>query len=139
MEHLPTREELIALCLDSVVHHTKWTNRDSYVAQKSVQSIYEGLTAGLDFVVVTREHDPHYHSTDDTLIIEFLQPIDHEKLKSAQHLEISSREDYFRDCDPDRESEMFDGEGIDFLSTFTQSYLPTRKRLEEVGAGNDWY
>jgi len=34
---------------------------------------------------------------------------------------------------------MFDGEGIDFYSSYTQTYMPTRQRLEECGIGNDWY
>ena len=37
------------------------------------------------------------------------------------------------------EGEMFDGEGIDFYSSYTQTYMPTRQRLEECGIGNDWY
>lgn len=133
------REELIELCQDAVVHHTKWDNRDSYSAQKGIQSIYEGLTAGLDFRIITKEIDPVYHSCDRILIIEFLKPIDLNKLKNAKHLEISSRDDYFKDCDPEYEGEMFDGNGIDFYSTYTQTYMPTRMRLEECGAGNDWY
>ena len=134
-----TREQLIELCQNAVVHHTKWNNRDSYSAQKGIQSVYEGLTAGLDFRIVTKEISPDYHSDDRTLIVEFLQPIDFDKLKTAEHLEISSREDYFEDCDPEHESEMFDGDGIDFYSSYTQTYIPTRQRLEECGIGNDWY
>lgn len=133
------REELIELCKDAVVHHTKWNDRDSYSAQRGLQSIYKGLTAGLDYRIVTKEINPEYHSTDGTLIIEFLQPIDLDKLKTGKHLQISSRDDYFRDCDPDYETEMFGGNGIDFRSSFTQTYMPTRKRVEGVGIGNDWY
>lgn len=134
-----TREELIELCQGAVVHHTKWDNRDSYSAQRNLQSIYEGLTAGLDFRIITKEIDPEYHSDDRTIIIEFLQPIDLEKLKNGKHLEISSRDDYWKDCDPNYEGEMFDGNGIEFDSSYTQTYMPTRKRIEEVGIGNDWY
>jgi len=132
------RGELIQLCKGAVVCHTKWGNRDSYSAQKSIQSIYEGLTAGLDFRVVTEEINKDYHSDDRILIVEFIQPIDHEKLQEVEHLEISTREDYFRDCDPDYETEMFDGIGIDFWSTYTQTYMPTQKRLQECN-GDDWY
>lgn len=134
-----TREDLIKLCQDAVVHHTKWTDRDSYSAQKGLQSIYKGLTAGLDFRIVTKEMSPDYHSDERTLIIEFLQPIDFDKLKTGKNLAISSRQDYFRDCDSDYEGEMFDGNGIDFESGFTQTYMPTRKRIEDAGIGNDWY
>lgn len=133
------RQELIELCKDAVVHHTKWQDRDSYSAQRNLQSIYEGLTAGLDYRIVTKEIDADYHSDERTIIIEFLQPIDLEKLKTGRHLEISSRDDYWKDCDPDYEGEMFDGHGIDFESSYTQSYMPTRKRIEECGIGNDWY
>ena len=133
-----TREELIQICVDGVVHHTKWQNRDSFSAQKSLQSVYEGLTAGLDYRIVTKEINPDYHSSKDTLIIEFMQPIDLNKLKEAKHLEISDREDYFKDCDPGHESEMFDGEGIDFYSTSTQTYIPSREKLDFC-KGEDWY
>jgi len=135
------REELMKICEDAVVHHTKWRNRDSYVAQLSVQSAYRGLKAGLEFRVVTPEMNPAYHSDEGTLIVEFLQPIDFTKLEvvNEDSLKISSRQDYFRDCDPKLESEMFDGEGIDFYSRWTKTYVPSRTRLEAVGKGNDWY
>ena len=132
------RSELIQLCQDAVVHHTKWQDRDSYSAQKSIQSIYRGLTAGLDFRIVTKDIDEHYHSGERNLIVEFIQPIDHTKLREGQHLKISEREDYFRDCDPNYETEMFDGCGIDFSSDYTQTYMPTQKRLDEC-SGGDWY
>lgn len=127
-----TREQLIELCKDAVVHHTKWNDRDCYSAQRGIQSIYEGLTAGLDF---TYKED----KDGKTIDIEFTQPIDFEKLRTGKHLDISSREDYFKDCDPDYETEMFQSEGIDFNSSWTQTYMPTRKRIEEVGIGEDWY
>ena len=130
--------ELIELCKNAVVHHTKWNNRDSYSAQKSIQSIYEGLTAGLDFRVVTKEIDADYHSDDRNLVVEFTQPIDKDKLNESEYLEISSREDYHKDCDPDYETEMFDGTGIDSGSNYTQTYMPTQKRLDECN-GDDWY
>lgn len=136
---METREDLIELCQAAVVHHTKWQNRDSYSAQRGIQSIYEGLTAGLDYRIVTAEMSPDYHSDERNLIIEFLQPIDFDKLKTAQHLQISSLEEYFQDCDPDYETEMFDGYGIDFRSDYTQHYMPTRQRLNDCGIGNDWY
>ena len=133
------RETLIELCKDAVVHHTKWQDRDCYSAQKGIQSIYKGLTAGLEFRVVTKEIDPDYHSDEETLVVEFLQPIDFEKLENGLELPISSREDYFKDCDPEYDSEMVDGDGIDFHSNWTGTYMPTRKRIENVGIGNDWF
>jgi hypothetical protein len=132
------RVELIELCKRSVVHYSKWRNRDSYSAQLSIKSIYKGLTAGLDFRIVTKAIDPEYHSTTDTLIIEFLQPIDFEKLNNGVDLEISTREQYFKNCDPERESEMFDGEGIDFFSSYTKTYMPSMSRIQEAN-GDDWY
>ena len=137
MENI-TREELISICEDAVVHHTKWHNRDSYSAQLNIRDVYKGLTAGLDFKIITKEDDPFYHSSESTLIISFPQPIDFNKLKEGRYLSISSREDYWRDCDPNMESEMFDGEGIDFYSNFTQTYIPSRSRLDYV-KGDDWY
>ena len=128
-----TREELISICEAAVVHHTKWSDRDSYAAQKEIQSIYEGLTAGLDFEIDS-------NTDDHTIWISFPQPIDLDKLdKNGLYLDISSRDDYFEDCDPEYETEMFDGYGIDFKSSYTSGYMPTKKRLEEVGEGGDWY
>lgn len=134
-----TREQLIDICEKAVVHHTKWDNRDSYSAQLGVQSLYKGLTAGLDFRVVTKDISPDYHSNDNVIIVEFLQPIDLDKLQNGKELEISSREDYFKDCDPEYDTEMFDGEGIDFRSEYTQTYMPTLDSIEKAGIGNDWY
>jgi len=134
-----SREELIKLCEDAVVHHTKWQDRDTYSAQKGVQSIYKGLTAGLDYLIVTKEDDNDYHSDEDTLIIEFIQPIDFDKLEKGLELKISSREDYFKDCDPNYDSEMFDSDGINFYNDWCSTYMPTRKKINEVGIGNDWY
>ena len=136
-----TRDELIKICEDAVVHHTKWYDRDSYLAQQSICSIYEGLTAGLEFKVVTKKDDPDYHSDNNILIIEFIQPINLDKIyKYGKELNISDIDDYWIDCDPKHESEMFsnDGEGIDWKSDYTQSYMPTRKRLNKVD-GEDWY
>lgn len=82
---------------------------------------------------------PDYHSNSKTLIVEFIQPIDFDKLENGKVLRISSREDFFRDCDPEYETEMFDGEGIDFYSNFTQTYMPSRECLDSCGIGNDWY
>jgi hypothetical protein len=135
-----TREDLIKICENAVVHHKKWGDRDSYIAQRNIQSIYKGLTAGLDFRIVTKEIDASYHSNDSTLIIEFMKPIEYNQLEEkGKHLRISSREDYFKDCDPDYETEMFSGDGIDFHSEFTQTFMPTQARLDACGKGNDWY
>ena len=125
------REELIKICEDAVVHYSYWHNRDSYSAQKNIQSIYKGLTAGLDYTI-----DPE---TDDrTIWITFNLPIDFEKLENGKYLDISSREDYFNNLDPNHETEMFDDYGIDFHSNYTGGYLPTREVLDKCNR-KDWY
>jgi hypothetical protein len=134
-----TREDLIEICKLSVVHHSKWGNRDSYSAQRTIQSIYKGLTAGLDFRIITKEIDPNYHSSEYVLIIEFLQPIDFDKLEKGEFLKISTRDEYFALRDPNREGEMFNGEGIDFYDSYTKSYMPTYNSIRFYGIGNDWY
>lgn len=132
------RDELIKLCQDAVVHHSKWCDRDSYSAQRGIQSIYRGLTAGLEFKILTKDISPDYYSNDRTIIIEFIQPIDFKKLANGEYLEISSIEEYFEECDPEHFTEMFNGSGIDFHSSFTCSYMPTRERLIACD-GLDWY
>lgn len=129
-----TREELIELCKDAVVHHTRWNNRDSYCCLKGVSDIYQGLTAGLTFSVKTDE-DRMMHN------VYFDPPIDIDRLiTKGGVLGISSVEDYYRDCDPKRETEMFEeGAGIDWHSEFLYTFLPTRKCLEQADGGEWWY
>ena len=131
------REELIELCKDAVVHHSKWCDRDSYSAQRGIQSIYRGLTAGLEFQILTKDVSPDYYSNNKTIIIEFIQPIDFKKLDNGEYLEISSIEEYFEYNDSDS-CEMFEGDGINFHSNFTCTYMPTRERLINSD-GSDWY
>lgn len=133
-----TREQLINICERAVVPHQKWHDRDSYISQKNIQSVYKGLTAGLDFKIITKEDDPEYHSDEQIILIKFTAPIDFDKLEKGKELKISEREDYFRDCDPDYETEMFNGDGIDFHSDWTRTYMPSKKRLDEAN-GSDWY
>jgi len=133
------RETLIQLCKDAVVHHTKWQNRDSFIAQKGIQGIYKGLTAGLSFKILTEENSPDYHSDEYTIIIQFDKVVNQDDLEKGLNLEISSREDFFRDCCPDYECEMFDSDGLDFSDDWVCQFMPSRKRIESVGIGNDWY
>lgn len=129
-----TREELIQLCRDAVVHHTKWGDRDSYSAQKGVQEVYRALTAGWDFEI-RLEHP--VNSTSRTIWIT-LTPVEGvDVFKDGEWLNISSREEYFEDCDPEYETEMFDTYPETFKEPFT-TYLPTRERLDQA-AGGDWY
>jgi len=125
-----TREELMNICENAVVHHTKWSDRDSYSAQVMIASVYEGLSAGFDFVIGK--------DTNDKIIYIEFKNIDMEKLKDARYLSISSREEYFEECDPNYDTEMFVGYGIEFNSSYHCGYMPTQKRLEEVD-GDDWY
>lgn len=130
-----TRKELVQICKDAVIHHTKWEDRDSYAAQKEIQSIYKGLTAGYKFKILQDKNEDC--CTDErTIWIEFIKPFN---LRRGSALEISTREEYFRDCDPNHDTEMFEGYGIDFASDNTTGYMPTRERLDSVGKGNDWY
>ena len=125
-----TREELIEICKNSIVHHTKWNDRDSHIAQCEINSIHEGLTAGFDFKI-DKETD------DETIWISFVN-IDFNKIDNGESLEINDVEDYFRDCDPEYETEMFEGYGIDFKSNYTRGFMPTRKKLNDSD-GEDWY
>jgi hypothetical protein len=134
--NIPSRDELISICLDAVVHHSNWHDRDSYTAQLSIQDIYKGLTAGLEYEVT---YESEWDISDVCYTVSFLKPIDKDKLNQfGRYLEISSLEDYRNDCDPDYETEMFDGEGIDFNSDWLSSYMPTREKLEKANGG-DWY
>ena len=123
------RETLIQLCKDAVVHHTKWQNRDSFIAQKGIQGIYKGLTAGLSFKILTEENSPDYHSDEYTIIIQFDKVVNQDDLEKGLNLEISSREDFFRDCCPDYECEMFDSDGLDFSDGWVCQFMPSRKSI----------
>jgi trehalose-6-phosphate synthase len=132
MKRKLTRKQLIELCQKAVVHHTKWNDRDSYLAQKSVQSIYAGLTGNVSYT---------YTIEDNSIWITFKKPTKEQKDK-FEYLSIDSIEDYFewyKNEYGDRYlPEMFDGYGIDWNSDYLSSYLPTPERLEEVN-GSDWY
>lgn len=131
---IPSREELIELCKDSVVHFAKWQNRDSGSSQLLIQSIYRGLTAGFDYIIHTAETQPDYHSSDYTYIIEFTGETNN---SDGDYLEISTVDEYKEVYG--NEHEMFYGNGIDFNDTYRSGYMPTRARLEMNGIGNDWY
>ena len=123
-----TREELIQLCRDAVVHHTKWGDRDSYSAQKGVQEVYRALTAGWDFEI--RLKHP-VNSTSRTIWITLTPVEGADVFRDGEWLNISSREEYFEDCDPEYETEMFDTYPETFKEPFT-AYLPTRERLDHA-------
>lgn len=127
-----TRKDLIQLCIDAVVPHYKWHDRDSYAAQLSIQSIYEGLTGGVKY---------SYTITNNTIWITFNKPIK-DQLKKSQHLNIDSRDDYFnwflKEYGDNLEPEMFDSIGIDWNSNYLTSYMPTRERLNNCN-NDDWY
>lgn len=133
-----TRNELIKICKDSVVHHTKWKNRDSFISQMGIKSIYKGLTAGLKFRIMGNKEDGDCRTDEGTIWLEFIKPINLNLLKRGLDLNISSIEEYFNECDPLHKTEMFNGQVIDFESDYLRGYMPTRKWLETVGLGNDW-
>ena len=119
-----TRQDLIELCEWAVVPAYKWHNRDSYSAQVNIASIYEGLTAGLDYEITD--------TTDGTIWIKFTE-VNKSKMKKARYLSIDDIDDYKYD------DEMFYSDGIDFTSgNYKGGYIPTEKRLEEA-EGDDWY
>lgn len=129
-----TREELIQICRDAVVHHTKWDNRDSYSAQINVQEAFRALTAGWDFSVCSEG----LLTTNSSTIWITLTPVEGvDVYKDGEYLNISSRDEYFEDCDPEYNTEMFDNYGESFDGAFS-SYLPTRERLDTT-CGDDWY
>lgn len=135
-ELIYTREELIQLCLDVFVPYEKWNNRDSYCAQLTVQSIYQGLMSGLTFHI-GEESDNH------TIWIYFEKPNEEQLSKiNTFFLNIDSRDEYFewyrKENGDEYVPEMFDGEGIDWRSSYFGGYLPARERLNEVN-GEDWY
>lgn len=123
----PSREELIELCRDAVVPFLKWNNRDSYLSQVNLTSIYAGLKAGLKYSIKIE---------GGTIWITFKKPTKKQRADLSNHnLNIDSLDDYRQHFGD--ESEMFDGNGIDWDS-YLGSYMPTRKRLDEC-QGEDWY
>lgn len=126
-----SREELIAICQDAVVPCEKWRNRDSRCSQVQISDIHALLCVGAEFEIGG--------DTDDyTIWICFKNLTDEQKAKRLEYrLAIDSREDYFKKCDPNYESEMFESDGID-VNCLYEVYMPTRERLEQV-KGEDWY
>jgi len=127
-----TREELIQICKDAIVPCEKWNDRDSYSSQVLISDIHALLSTGAEFEIGE-------NTDDDTIWIYFKNLTEEQKNNRHQYqLSIDSREDYFEKRDPDYETEMFDGHGIDINSSYLGGYMPTRKRLEESN-GEDWY
>ena len=125
------REELIQICKDAVVPYTKWRNRDSYAAQVNIASIYQGLCAGINYILTGERYD--------AIWIEFEEPTEDQiNDLSKYNLGIDSREDYLAGFSEDDDPEMFDGNGIDWTDSYKGGYLPTPERLKQVNGG-DWY
>lgn len=57
------RDKIIALCDKAIVHHSKWSDRDTPEAQISVATIRAYLMAGCPFRIKTRKKNAH----DDTV------------------------------------------------------------------------
>lgn len=129
-----SREDLIQICRDAVVPYTKWNDRDSYSAQRNIQSIYEGLSVGLEYTI----------SIDGNSIDIYFKPPTDAQLNDMvnNYLEIDSRDSYIdwyiQENGEDSNPEMFDGYGIDWRSDYLGSYMPTRERLDNAN-GYDWY
>jgi len=124
---IKSREELIAICGDSVVPAEKWSDRDSYSAQVNVEKVYQLLKAGCEFIATVDVYG-------DFIDVSF-NNITHEQERASMCvcLDIDSLEDY------KGEGEMFYAERcIDFDKKYIGGYIPTRKRLEEFD-GRDWY
>jgi len=128
------RQELIDICLDAVVPFKEWNDRDSYSSQVLLESIYQGLKAGVDYTVKIE---------GETIWIYFEEPTEGQRKKLQENrLDIDSRDDYIKwyleeygdECYP----EMFDGYGINWDSPYRGGYLPTRERLNYANGG-DWY
>jgi hypothetical protein len=82
-----------------------------------------------------------YEGKPKTIWIKFIHSDEHrERLDEVRWLPISDRGDYYADCDPERETEMFDGYGLNFFEDqpYLGGYLPTMERLLTLG-GHDWY
>lgn len=129
-----TRKQLIQICIDAVVPCKEWHDRDSYSAQCKIESIYNGLCAGLKYTYTIEN--------DRTIWINFKTPTEKQFKELNHYLNIDSREDYFEwyysEYGTDYTPEMFDGYGIDFSSNHLSGYMPTRKRLDET-KDSDWY
>jgi len=126
MEIKYSREDLIEICKEAVVPFREWGDRDSYSAQRSVESIYQGLMANIPYT---------YKIEGNTIWMTFEGVTDdHITELNKYSLDIDSLEDYREVYG--YEDEMFDGEGIDWHSSYLGTYMPTRERLNE---GGDWY
>jgi len=124
-----SREELIQICKDAVVEFHKWLDRDSYLAQVNINSIYMGLCAGVEYSYKVEDNR--------TIWINFKKPTETQRKKLLNNqLDIDSLEDYREEYGYD--TEMFDGYGIDWNGHYLGGYLPTRERLIEADGG-DWY
>lgn len=123
-----SKEDLIQICHDGVVPFRDWTNRDSYSAQVNLESIYCGLMANIPYSLKIE---------DTTIWINFEEPTEDQRNDLCKYsLPIDSLDDYREEFG--YEDEMFDGNGIDWYSTWLGGYIPTRERLDSAGSG-DWY
>lgn len=122
------RKDLIAICEKAVVHFDKWHDRDSNAAQINLNSIYQGLKAGVNYTI---------RIETSTIWVDFKQPTAKQLVRlNSFSLPISTLEDYRAKYG--YENEMFESDPIDFENDYRTGYLPTQERLNSV-KGGDWY
>lgn len=111
-----SKEELIHICEQAIVDLSKWNNRDTPSSQISVGTAWALLKANCPFEVLYDKSLNGLCTDKDTIWIRIWYP-------EFQHF------DYLAFDLNDRETMSCDS-----------FYLPTKKRLEESGFGeNDWY
>lgn len=109
-----TREELIAICEDAIRPQNRWHDRDSYDAQLQVGQCWALLLAGCDYKVHDGTEDRTCATTEDTIWL----------------TTYGKGFAYFENHEPNDPPHAYMEDEL--------HYLPTRKRLDEVGSG-DWY
>lgn len=110
-----TREELIAICEQSIVPQEDWRNRDSESAQRGIGKVWALLKAGCEFEIT--KGAPGNCVTDHKTIWVTIWS------KGFNYYESF--------C-------SYDGDDPKDYMERHHHYLPTPKRLEDA-AGKDWY
>ena len=109
-----TKENLIEICEKSFIPQEKWNNRNSAMSQIALGQCYALLKAGCEFEIQYTE-DSQGCNTDDRIIwVQFW-------VKDFM---------YFEGVNDDKRGNA---------NSDYHFYLPTKKRINEVGIGNDWY
>lgn len=134
IEEFTSREQLISLCERAVVPYYKWSNRDSYSAQVSIEDSYKLLQAGA-------EYDAKLDGAEKVFWVRF-KNLTEELLKKADSYCLGiDNIDSYKEAVPN--DEMFDSESYVWRALIDKNkeitcYIPTKKSLEEAD-GEDWY